>query len=527
MKNKIRIAVIDDELSGRNKIKMFLKNHSVYEVVGDFSEPAKALEWLGENQVEIVLVDMNMPKITGVEFIKMTGSINPDIHFIAISGYEDFAYVKGCLQNDVLDYILKHQLTRESLIQVLDKAQKKYNLQNIENNFSKEEAIRKLFQEDLTSDVIEAEVTKNHLNIDLSDMVVFYLSPDIDINVNTQLEEYVTNLSMVLTDIVEQVIGSSHKYLIYTTARHNMAVLISFADIKSYQYIINMQTTMITRIQNMARRLLNITLSIGITSVCNNLKQAMKEYHQLKIMVEDKLYEGGEKVLLGVPKEKIDRGAYILSNDMKNRMEYELGLRNDKNIHEIIKVIFEEIKAVQCDRKDVEILCLRLLDVLKKVCKEQEIQGFDWDKLCGGIKYFQFIDQYQSYLMNCFEKGSFALKEMFANQYTPAVSRAVQYMNEFYNQEISLESCSDYIGMSYTHMSRLFKKETGKRFTEYLNQLRINKAKALIDENKFKMKEIVSQSGFNNYNYFFKVFKEVEGISPSEYMKTAKMCSNT
>lgn len=62
-----------------------------------------------------------------------------------------------------------------------------------------------------------------------------------------------------------------------------------------------------------------------------------------------------------------------------------------------------------------------------------------------------------------------------------------------------------------------FKKETGLRFVEYLNQQRVNKAKSLLIRNDISMKEIVEQSGFRNYNYFFKVFKEMVGMTPSAF----------
>ncbi|MDO4304960.1 MAG: helix-turn-helix transcriptional regulator [Bacillota bacterium] len=85
-------------------------------------------------------------------------------------------------------------------------------------------------------------------------------------------------------------------------------------------------------------------------------------------------------------------------------------------------------------------------------------------------------------------------------------------------ENISLEKCAELVGCSYTHLSREFKKETGMRFVEFLNRQRVNKAKSLLIRKDITMKEIVDLSGFHNYNYFFKVFKEIEGITPSEFM---------
>lgn len=101
--------------------------------------------------------------------------------------------------------------------------------------------------------------------------------------------------------------------------------------------------------------------------------------------------------------------------------------------------------------------------------------------------------------------------------YTMPVAKVIEYIKQNYTKDISLEKCAELVGSSYTYLSREFKKETGMRFVEYLNRQRINKAKSLLIRNDISMKEIVELSGFRNYNYFFKVFKESEGTTPSEF----------
>ena len=78
------------------------------------------------------------------------------------------------------------------------------------------------------------------------------------------------------------------------------------------------------------------------------------------------------------------------------------------------------------------------------------------------------------------------------------------------------------IGVSYSYLSRKFKEECGQGFSDYLNQLRIENAKQLIEAGDSNIKEIVNQVGFNNYNYFFKVFKDSEGMTPSEYERKSQ-----
>jgi YesN/AraC family two-component response regulator len=101
--------------------------------------------------------------------------------------------------------------------------------------------------------------------------------------------------------------------------------------------------------------------------------------------------------------------------------------------------------------------------------------------------------------------------------YSPLISQAVEYIYKNYANDISLEKCAEITNSSYTYLSREFKQETGLRFVEFLNRHRVNKAKSLLIRRDVSMKEIVEQTGFRNYNYFFKVFKDCEGITPSEF----------
>src|SRR5690606_26589552 len=102
------------------------------------------------------------------------------------------------------------------------------------------------------------------------------------------------------------------------------------------------------------------------------------------------------------------------------------------------------------------------------------------------------------------------------------VYRAKQYMLEHYRETCSLQSASSVIHVSPNYLSNLFKKETGISYTNYLTQIRIEKAKALLQGTKMRMTEIADAVGFDNSSYFTVEFKQVTGQSPREYRKNAE-----
>lgn len=125
---KIKLMIVDDELISRNTIKKLLEDNGSYEVVADFSDGNAALDWLRGNDIDILLCDMQMPGMNGVELIRMIHVINEFLPVIAISAFDNFDYVRGSLVNGAANYLLKHELTRKHLISVLDQARDKYKI---------------------------------------------------------------------------------------------------------------------------------------------------------------------------------------------------------------------------------------------------------------------------------------------------------------------------------------------------------------------------------------------------------------
>lgn len=519
---KIRLVVIDDELSSRIKLKKLLQDNSLYEIEADFEDGMQALEWFESNTADIILMDMNMPKVNGVELIQMICAVNEDVHFIAISGYEDYEYVRGCLKNErVSDYLLKHQITKEGLIQALDDMQRRFAIQPHAANQDKDDAVRQIFENINLSETEIREISRQeHIHMEYSDLVMFYLSPDMKtVRGGQEAKKIWANVTMVLQDIVAQVLKGKHQYILYRPQEKDIAVMVSFANVKSYQYILNTETVMVQRIQKMAERMLNITVTMWIGKIQSKVADTLEEYREFRQFAQLKLYDKpGEIHLHAITKEKPGAGTWLLSEEEQKQLIHELRLCREEELYEHIKSIFRALAENRCERKDVQFICRKMLDVIQK-CLEKDQESESGLEI---LEQIDFINQYEEYVWGKYEEAIRKLQGNVEQKYDPSVAKAVAYINENFDHEITLETCALAIGVSYTHMSRMFKKETGVKFTEYLNRVRVNHSKILIEQGRLSLKEIVNDAGFGNYNYFFKVFKEIVGVSPSEYNRQSK-----
>ena len=103
------------------------------------------------------------------------------------------------------------------------------------------------------------------------------------------------------------------------------------------------------------------------------------------------------------------------------------------------------------------------------------------------------------------------------NGYNRVVRKALNYIDDHYHEDISLESMSEVVFLNKNYFSELFKRETGKSFVQYLTEYRLEKAKLLLSIDGLKGNEVADMTGFQNNSYFISVFKKYEGCTPKEY----------
>lgn len=507
--SKIKLILADDELTSRNTIKNYLKDDPDYEIVADFSDGRSALNWLRENDVDILLCDMQMPEMTGVELMRLVHIINEFMPVIAISGFDNFDYVRGSLVNGAANYLLKHELTKERIRTVLDQVREKYRIVPKENSFCRRTGYCIYDSRQYTEKHIRQLVSKGKIAFECINIVPLVLSPDYRLTENIIPAEYKQGIVSAVTDILSQILGQEIQYLVYITQRYHLVILLSFYNMRSNLYMLNTLKNLTGRLQRQIIRMLDLTCTMIIGDVHLELEKAVEESISMEKCLEDKLYLGGNRIVSFAVYSKATYTDEELPRKLWKRLEYEL--KNEVvGMADTIRSMFEMMEEKHCSREQVIKNVQRMIRMIFDGEKEEEKKLED--KICEYEIFEDFrgeiLEIYYHRKMYCSEKRK---------KYSTVVAHVMEYVEKNYSKEISLESCAQEVGCSYTHLSRIFKQETGIRFVEYLNQCRINKAKSFLIGQDFSMKEIVEKTGFRNYNYFFKVFKESEGMTPSEF----------
>jgi two-component system response regulator YesN len=168
-----------------------------------------------------------------------------------------------------------------------------------------------------------------------------------------------------------------------------------------------------------------------------------------------------------------------------------------------------------------------MIHVVNKVAKQFDVEIFkiysNEEIPYSKLQKYGSITDIKQWIISIYDKTITLIDELKINPgYSENTKKAIAYIYANYQNNISLRDVSEHIGVNSSYLSRVFKEDCDVGFIEYLNVLRVEKAKLMIEEGKLKLKDIVTVVGFSNYNYFFKVFKDITGLTPLEYEESLK-----
>ena len=506
---KIKLAIIDDELLSRNMIKKLIQGNEQYEVAADFADGKSAVEWLRYNEIDILLCDMQMPEMNGVDLLRIIHVIHEYLPVIVISGFDNFDYVRGSLVNGAANYLLKHELTEKSLLQVLEQVREKYHIVPQERAVCRRTGYCIYDREEFTKEGIEKLIREQKIQFGGGNYAALVISPDYRFSERINPEEFRSDVCSTIIDILSQILGTEYPFIICQTKKFHLLVLLCFQEVKSTLYMMNIMKKLVTRLQKQIIRILDLTSTIAMGIMHTRLETALQEADSMDDILEDKLYLGGNRLLSAPIMKKMNYGTAEIPSSLWKQLEFEqktLGMAELTTLNEFFDVIEQERMP---QKKVVE----NALDLLRLLHPEKTPE---YEKLSERVRGYEIFEMLREDIMDFMNRERLAVeKERY--QYSALVNQVMEFVRKNYQEDISLEICAMQLGSSYTHLSRAFKQETGMRFVEYLNEQRVNRAKSLLIRGELPMKEIVEQAGFRNYNYFFKVFKEMTGMKPGEF----------
>jgi two-component system, response regulator YesN len=531
------VLLVDDEIIVRYGIKSMVDWDKLgLTIVGDAENGQDALEIFKACNPEIVITDIKMPIMDGIEFIKSIRGMNSETKIIILSCLQDFEYAKEAISLGASEYFVKSNMMPSDMERILvkvknsiivEKDKQKQIFEMREKALKTQFVEKKQFLLDLSMDAVsnytasKRIIRQMHLDYLTDEFFVFNASVDYYEKVTLGMtEQEKANLDGKLCDVIEKVLKSEGSCKGEVFFGNNgeisflLKVLDSLSELKIFEFVNSIVEKLIRAVENET----NYSITVGVSDPISDLSSLSNGYTQAKSARKFKVFYGCGKLINYknvISENHFDKKVSI--NFTKLREYIYLIKREDVNI--LLEETFNRITEIR-DYEGVHTLSLELIvivsSIYSEICKDVELVYNKKKEYYQQIKYLETIKDIKNWFKFVFGQLMDSVAIMY-NSDKNTISKALEYIDKNFTEDISLQTISNHVHLSKNYFVNLFKKEMGQSFVEYLTKLRIEKAKILLQNSELKIIDIGMMVGIEDSRYFSKVFKKSTGFTPKEY----------
>ncbi|ENH95986.1 two-component response regulator [Gracilibacillus halophilus YIM-C55.5] len=480
-----RVLIVDDEMLIRQGIINYIDWEAEgFQIVGEASNGQEAMDMIEQTHPHIVITDIVMPVMDGIDVVKAVKRAYPSIEIVVLSSFENYDYVRSTFQNGVADYILKPKLNEDELCQIL--YQIAANIPDLDHT-ARQRSPEQLLETVLRGNESALDEAFIQHFLPYSQFVLVAI---LGKHAQPQLGDHVKVLSLLAED-------NCTTFLLNFQPQR-------FATIKETIKTISSEDTSLTWI--VARPFDSIT---EIKSVYEDGLLKMKQYlfylPEQSFLIYDEL-----------PKEQKRPVHFDLNHfiDMfKNRQFHVAFTYLSDYIHYLASQYTKDPFEFTSFLGNIIFNMIVLLDNL--TCDTAEIERKKY-------RYFANINEASNVneaLEEFYEVVNKIQTMIFSNDSSNKLDRMLAYIEDHYTETLRLSELADHFHFNPSYLSAYFSSHHKEGFSEYVNRVRIKKAMNLLESSTVSISDISGMVGYSEHSYFCKVFKRITGMSPSHYRK--------
>jgi two-component system response regulator YesN len=518
-----KVLLADDEELDLEGLRRFIAWHELdMEVIASVNSGFTALEVMEREHVDILVTDIKMPNMSGLELARNGQEKYPQLKIVFVSGYADFQYAKQAISLHASNYVLKPVDNRE-MVQVLQRIRDELHR---ERERSKRESVLQetipYLKNDLMVRWLEGKAEYKMIvalmeqyglaSITYPAAVAIVEVDDLAWKLNSFPEEQ-------RKVIVDRLFGTllqlfrTHRIEHYCTIdSHRIALIVSDSNSAA------MLESWIREVSSGSP----MSITIGLGEAACGPDALSRSYLEAKEALNGKLFYGKCRLIRAFDKRpEIVRDTKDV-NDILETM-FTAMIRHDLvHIDDCIDDLFVLVKKLD-GKLSIYHFLLHVIGELNKhlrTLNEDFYKLLDLDlKSLVLIYHFETVQDIQSWLRRkSFEISErLHMKKMKKNR--KLIEEIQRYIDDHLGQNITLRHAADFFSFSPNYLGHIFKEETGTNFSDYVISRRLELAKKLLQNPKLKIFEISERVGYKNLTYFNRHFKEVYGMTPGEYRR--------
>lgn len=528
-----KLLIVDDEYVEIEALTYIVKNSTL--PIGEImtaNNGRQAIQLANETPPDMVLMDIKMPGITGIEAAAHIKDLYPNCKIVFLSAYNYFDYAQEAIRLEANDFLIK-PVSGEKVIEVLNRLimsteEESKNLElssDIENQFKQ---ISTFFENELINYLLFADIKQQQLDeyfhaLNCTPTHMYAV-------VVTIQDESISNLSALQSTMIKRRCIKTIKEQFHSVSdrcfgNHN----------KNWLYMVISTPTTLSRettgtILASAKQKIKTNYLMDCRIAVSDVITNTLDINQALLSVKHELLFNQKEELLIYPV-----FANKTSNNFSPKKEQMLLESIELNNRTMILTISSEychwLKSSEFDTLEIKyILYGTLSHIVKSLSRLKEnlipqLEGLAFTY----IRKLENNDNSDT-LFSCFNDQLLNITDIFSQDSkdleTPIITKLCNYLNKNYMHDLSLKDLANDMNMNSQYISKHFKDTKGVTFSDYLTDVRMNKAKTMLTDTQNTIQEIGLSVGYKDPNYFTRAFKKHEAITPKQYRLKAYRSKN-
>ena len=522
-----KIMIVDDEAEVRQAIARKIDWKAVgFEIVADAENGRDALEKAEALELDVVLTDIKMPFMDGLELGAELSRRKPNLKLIVFSGFDEFEYAKEAIKLNVVEYVLK-PVNAAELTAILDRVRRaldaeieqRRNISRLTQAYQeslpllREKFLQDLLRGPMDPQVLEAQAERFGLAVRegaYKVAAVCGMVSGAERRPALSAELVPVSVQQMLSDALrdrcrsEIVVGVS-SILVATAWERD--------PVESLMRILG-------EVCAECERILGVTLTVGIGRPCQKLEELYRSCREARAALEYRAVVGPGKPIYIQDMERLDRTAPEGDSHREQQLLSVIKFGTREQIAAMVDKLLSDGEGEWSDQSRALGMLGTLLSILRR-CRlgEEAMLGprGDWLRLLAEDAP---LEELRAWLLSVCLNMSGCMDQRRVSTAKRLVEEAERYIRENYpDSGLSVDRLCDHLHISQSYFSTIFKQETGRSYVQYLTDVRMEHAVELLRTTDDKTYMVAEKVGYDEPNYFSYVFKRRFGVSPSQFRK--------
>ncbi|WP_168735730.1 response regulator transcription factor [Cohnella fermenti] len=507
----------------------------------------EALNWMHRTKMDIALLDIRMPGMTGLELQREIKSQWPRCKIIFLTGYDDFGYIQEAIRNDSVDYLLKTD-GDENIVRAVEKAISQLD-REWDSDRILDQAKRQLrlaaptLQRELLWDILQGEAgppgqldsqfRQVELELDAKEPVLLVIGTVTHWDQTYRPADRALFLYAV-SNIADELLARFARIHCFVRDKLQLLIFVQAKERSEWSRAVRFVHGTLEQLQETCERLLKLSVSLAASSEAVTWKELPEQYEALSLLLSRGLLKDGNRLLIPVAEpdaakrkslqaEHAIRVALNRIDDL--RMLLEAGRREDflTRFHDLMMDITNHSEGMGHYRLEAYYRLISLLTSCMNQWGVQERNVFEWNG--SRLQSMNPLSDWPEICREFRVMGArlFELKgEGERNETEKTINALQRYIDLHVGGDLSLTRLGEVVGYNPSYLSRYYKQCTGQGLSDYIVETRLQKAKEMLGDQQARIGDIAAALGFMSEPYLYRFFKKQTGLTPQEYRDGSK-----